>query len=144
VRGFPNEEAALKLLFLALRQAAKKWTMPIHHWREALNHFTILWPDRMPWTGWRHEARKILRHRRAREEALPLPSRTHHFALFLRVPDTISPLFQPSVFSQTAMIETGGMPYSNRAGDTFGVLSVQLRGSETSQTVGTPSRFIHQ
>jgi Transposase, Mutator family len=26
--GFPNEEAALKLLFLALRQAAKKWTMP--------------------------------------------------------------------------------------------------------------------
>jgi hypothetical protein len=36
--------AALKLLFLALRQAAKKRTMPIHHWREALNHFTILWP----------------------------------------------------------------------------------------------------
>jgi hypothetical protein len=31
-------------LFLALRQAAKKWTMPIHHWREALTHFTILWP----------------------------------------------------------------------------------------------------
>jgi len=26
----------------------KKWTMPIHHWREALNHFTILWPERMP------------------------------------------------------------------------------------------------
>jgi putative transposase len=46
--GFPNQEAALKLLFLALRQAAKKWTMPIHHWREALNHFTILWPERMP------------------------------------------------------------------------------------------------
>jgi putative transposase len=46
--GFPNEEAALKLLFLALRQAAKKWTMPIHHWREALNHFTILWPEQMP------------------------------------------------------------------------------------------------
>jgi putative transposase len=46
--GFPNEEAALKLLFLALRQAAKKWTMPIHHWREALKYFTILWPERMP------------------------------------------------------------------------------------------------
>ena len=46
--GCPNEEAALKLLFLALRQAAKKWTMPIHHWREDLNHFTILWPERMP------------------------------------------------------------------------------------------------
>jgi hypothetical protein len=46
--GFPNEVAALKLLFLALRQAAKKWAMPIHHWREALNHFAILWPERMP------------------------------------------------------------------------------------------------
>jgi putative transposase len=46
--GFPHQEAALKLLFLALRQAAKKWTMPIHHWREALNHFIILWPERMP------------------------------------------------------------------------------------------------
>jgi putative transposase len=46
--GFPNQEAALKLLFLALRQAAKRWTMPIHHWREALNHFTLLWPERMP------------------------------------------------------------------------------------------------
>jgi putative transposase len=46
--GLPNEEAALKSLFLALRQAAKKWTLPIHHWREALNHFTILWPERMP------------------------------------------------------------------------------------------------
>jgi hypothetical protein len=46
--GFPNQEAALKLLFLALRQAAKKWRMTIHHWREALKHFTILWPHRMP------------------------------------------------------------------------------------------------
>ena len=46
--GLPNEEAAPKLLFLALRQATKKWTMPIHHWQEALNHFTILWPERMP------------------------------------------------------------------------------------------------
>ena len=32
----------MKLLFLVLRQAAKKWTMPIHRWREALNHFMIL------------------------------------------------------------------------------------------------------
>jgi hypothetical protein len=47
-RRIPQKEAALKLLFLALRQAAKKWTMSIHHWREALNHFTILWPERMP------------------------------------------------------------------------------------------------
>src|SRR5580692_1921304 len=49
MRGsFPNDEAALKLLYLALRNAAKKWTMPIPNWNVALNHFSILWPDRMP------------------------------------------------------------------------------------------------
>jgi len=46
--SFPNEEAALKLLYLALRNAAKKWTMPIANWKAALNRFSILWPDRMP------------------------------------------------------------------------------------------------
>lgn len=46
--SFPHQEAALKLLFLGLRQAAKRWTMPIHHWRDALNRFSILWPERMP------------------------------------------------------------------------------------------------
>lgn len=49
MRGsFPTDEAALKLLYLALRNAAKKWTMPIPNWSEALNRFAILWPDRMP------------------------------------------------------------------------------------------------
>ncbi len=46
--AFPTEDAALKLLFLALRAAEKRWTMPIHNWRAALNYFTVLWPDRMP------------------------------------------------------------------------------------------------
>jgi putative transposase len=46
--GFADEDAALKLLFLALRQAAKKWTKPIPHWDDALNHFMILSPERMP------------------------------------------------------------------------------------------------
>jgi putative transposase len=46
--SFPTEEAAVKLLFMALQQAQKKWTMPIHNWRAALNHFAILWPERMP------------------------------------------------------------------------------------------------
>jgi putative transposase len=49
MRGsFPNDEAALKLLYLALRNAAKKWTMPVQNWNAALNRFSILWPDRMP------------------------------------------------------------------------------------------------
>jgi putative transposase len=49
MRGsFPNDEAAFKLLYLALRNASKKWTMPVQNWREALNRFSILWPERMP------------------------------------------------------------------------------------------------
>src|SRR5438874_1224946 len=49
--AFPNEESALKLLFLAIRQAAKKWTMPVKNWSEALNYFTVLWPERMTRPG---------------------------------------------------------------------------------------------
>ena len=45
--SFPNEEAALKLLFLALRNHAKKWN-GVQNWREALNRFQLLYPDRMP------------------------------------------------------------------------------------------------
>lgn len=45
--SFPNEDAALRLLYLALRNHSKKWRF-VQGWREALNHFQILWPDRMP------------------------------------------------------------------------------------------------
>jgi putative transposase len=45
---YPNEDSAVKLVFMAIREAAKKWTMPIHHWKEALNHFAIMFEDRMP------------------------------------------------------------------------------------------------
>lgn len=45
--SFPNEESALRLLYLALRNHSKKWC-GIQGWREALNRFQLLWPDRMP------------------------------------------------------------------------------------------------
>ena len=45
--SFPNEEAAFKLLFLALRNHSKKWNA-VQSWREALDHFQQLWPERMP------------------------------------------------------------------------------------------------
>ena len=45
--AFPTEEAALKLLYLALQNVAKKWHT-VQGWREALNRFQILWPERMP------------------------------------------------------------------------------------------------
>jgi len=45
---YPNEESALKLIYMAIGEASKKWTMPIHHWKQALNHFAILYEGRMP------------------------------------------------------------------------------------------------
>ena len=46
--SFPSDEAMLKLLFLALKNIAKKWTMPIRDWKSALNQFTIIFENRMP------------------------------------------------------------------------------------------------
>jgi len=46
--SFPSDEALLKLFYLALRNIAKKWTMPIHDWKAALNRFTIQFEERMP------------------------------------------------------------------------------------------------
>ena len=43
---FPSDEAATKLLFLALRNIARKWTMPYHAWRAAANQFAIVFGDR--------------------------------------------------------------------------------------------------
>jgi putative transposase len=45
---YPNEQSALKLVYMAISEASKKWTRPIHHWKQALNHFAIMYEDRMP------------------------------------------------------------------------------------------------
>jgi transposase-like protein len=45
---YPNEESALKIVYMAIHEAAKKWTMPIRKWKEALNHFAIMFEGRMP------------------------------------------------------------------------------------------------
>src|SRR5262249_29525128 len=44
--GFPSEEAGLKLLYLALRNATKKW-QTVQGWKEAMNRFALLWQDRI-------------------------------------------------------------------------------------------------
>ena len=38
---FSTDDAILKILYLALRNASKKWTMPIRDWGQALNQFAI-------------------------------------------------------------------------------------------------------
>ena len=45
--AFPTEEAAVKLLYLGLQNAAKKWTMPIQNWSLAMNQMAILFEGRM-------------------------------------------------------------------------------------------------
>jgi putative transposase len=45
--SFPNDDAATKLLYLALLNVSKKWNT-VQNWREALNQFQIMWPERMP------------------------------------------------------------------------------------------------
>jgi putative transposase len=46
--SFPNDEAAIKLLYLSLKNIMKKWTMPVRNWGNALNQFAVLYDDRMP------------------------------------------------------------------------------------------------
>jgi putative transposase len=38
---FPSDDSAMKVVYLAIEQASKKWTMPIHNWRQALARFQL-------------------------------------------------------------------------------------------------------
>jgi len=46
--AFPNDESVIKLLYLALKNVSKRWTLPIRQWKQALNQFAILFEDRFP------------------------------------------------------------------------------------------------
>jgi transposase-like protein len=46
---FPNDEAAIKLIFMGLKNTAEKWTMPVRDWGAALNQFAVMYgEDRVP------------------------------------------------------------------------------------------------
>jgi putative transposase len=47
-RIFPSDEAVYKVLYLAMQNIAKKWTMPLHDWKPALNRFAIEFAGRFP------------------------------------------------------------------------------------------------
>jgi putative transposase len=47
-KQYPNRESALKMIYMAINEASKKWTKPIRNWKEALNHFAIKFEGRMP------------------------------------------------------------------------------------------------
>jgi transposase-like protein len=44
---FPHDQSALKVIYLAIEQASKRWTMPVRDWKGALNRFMIEFPDRL-------------------------------------------------------------------------------------------------
>lgn len=45
-RVFPSDESVFKLLYLAINNVSKRWTMPIRNWKEAMNRFMIQFADR--------------------------------------------------------------------------------------------------
>jgi transposase-like protein len=47
-KQYPNTDSAIKLFYMAIREASKKWTIAVANWKEALNHFAIMFEDRMP------------------------------------------------------------------------------------------------
>jgi transposase-like protein len=47
-KQYPNADSAFKMVYMAIREASRKWTMPIKNWKAALNHFAILFEGRLP------------------------------------------------------------------------------------------------
>jgi putative transposase len=47
-RTFPTDESAMKVIYLAIHNISKKWTMPIRNWNGALNRFAIEFEGRFP------------------------------------------------------------------------------------------------
>ena len=48
---FPTDDAANKLIWLALRNITADWSKAAHHWKEAMNQFAILYDDRFDAAG---------------------------------------------------------------------------------------------
>jgi transposase-like protein len=48
---FPNDEAATKLLYLALRNIVATWSLPSKEWRAALPHLAVLFGERFTHEG---------------------------------------------------------------------------------------------
>jgi transposase-like protein len=44
---FPNDDALKKMLYLAYRDIAKKWTMPVRNWPIVLGHFSVIFAEQL-------------------------------------------------------------------------------------------------
>ena len=48
---FPSDEAATKLLYLALRNIIRRWTAAPNNWKAVMNQLALLYPDRFTVAG---------------------------------------------------------------------------------------------
>ena len=46
--SFPDDDSIYKVMYLAIQNASKRWTMPIRNWALAVNQFAILFDKRVP------------------------------------------------------------------------------------------------
>ncbi|EHX7037851.1 transposase, partial [Salmonella enterica subsp. enterica serovar Agbeni] len=44
---FPTDDSVRKVIYLAIKDASKKWSMPIQNWRLAMSRFIIEFGDRL-------------------------------------------------------------------------------------------------
>jgi putative transposase len=47
-QAFPTSEAAMKLVYMALQNISRKWTMPVQDWSQALNQLAMKFTGRVP------------------------------------------------------------------------------------------------
>ena len=45
--AFPNDNSLLKLLYMGMKNASKKWTMPVQNWNLALSQLAIFFEGRL-------------------------------------------------------------------------------------------------
>ena len=45
--AFPNENSLLKLLYMGIQNASKKWTMPLQNWNLTLSQLSIYFEGRL-------------------------------------------------------------------------------------------------
>ena len=43
---FPNEQSAMKVIYLAILKASERWTRPLQNWKPAMNIFAIKYAER--------------------------------------------------------------------------------------------------
>ena len=44
---FSSDDSAKRLVYLVIKEASKKWPMPIQNWRQAMSRFIIEFVDRL-------------------------------------------------------------------------------------------------